>query len=191
MASTAKKQSTYDDLKALPEALRAELIGGAIVAMPSVLPRHSKAAGAVRRFIGGPYDDDDGHGGPGGWWIFQGVDVRMGAHDVVRPDVAGWRRVRPQDHGEVRPIDVVPDWICEVLSPSNAAQDRVKKRRLYALTGVAYYWLLDPGERTLEALELHDGAWVELGAYDDSAVARIPPFADIELDVGRSFLPRA
>jgi Uma2 family endonuclease len=76
-------------------------------------------------------------------------------------------------------LDVVPDWIAEIVSPSNAAQDRVDKRALYARSGVAFYWIVDPAARTLEALRLDaaSGAWVELGAYGDSSTARIlfPP----------------
>ena len=89
-----------------------------------------------------------------------------------------------------RPIDVVPDWICEVLSPSNEAHDRVKKRRLYAASGVPFYWLIDPAARTLEALRLADGTWVDAGSFDDEARAAIPPFDAIELEVGRLFPPR-
>ena len=118
------------------------------------------------------------------------VDVRFGPHDVVRPDLSGWRRHRLPTPGTMRPIDVVPDWICEVISPSTASYDRVTKRALYSTHGVTFYWLLDPDARTLEALELRAGEWLERGAFDDSSKARIPPFAEIEIEVGRLFLPR-
>jgi Uma2 family endonuclease len=93
----------------------------------------------------------------------------------------------------VRPIDVVPDWICEVVSPSNAASDRVSKRGLYARSGVAFYWMVDPGERTLEAMRLdaESRAWIEVGAYGGEAIARIPPFEAVELEVGRLFPPES
>jgi Uma2 family endonuclease len=141
--------------------------------------------------IGGPYDDDDGRGGPGGWWILLEVDVRFGLHDVVRPDLAGWRRERLPSPWDVRPIDVVPDWVCEVLSPSNAPHDRVRKRALYARHGVPYYWIVDPTGRTLEALRLDPatGAWIEVGAYDDQSTAGIAPFEAVALEVGRLFPP--
>lgn len=64
--SRAPKKATYDDLLALEDGVRAEILGGEIRVMPAPLPRHSRAQGALRRFIGGPYDDDDGFGGPGG-----------------------------------------------------------------------------------------------------------------------------
>ena len=50
------------------------------------------------------------------------VDVALGPNDVVRPDLAGFRRERLPRPGNIRPIEVVPDWVCEVLSPSSAAR---------------------------------------------------------------------
>jgi Uma2 family endonuclease len=186
----ASKLATYADLLALSEDVRAEVIAGEVVTSPSELPRHASVKGAVGSFLGRPFDDDDGRGGPGGWWMFFEVDVALSEHDVVRPDLSGWRRERLPRPGAMRPIDVVPDWVCEILSPSTAARDRVTKRALYAKSGVAHYWLIDPEARVLEALTLRDGVWVELGVYDDSATTRIAPFEAIELELGRLFLPK-
>lgn len=189
MVEPARKLARYADLLVLPQDVRAEILSGAIVTAPAPLPKHSKAQGALRSFVGRPFDDDHGHGGPGGWWIFVEVDIELGAHDVVRPDLAGWRRERLPDPGERRPIDVVPDWICEVLSPSTAVHDRVFKRDLYARVGVAHYWIVDVDARLLEAFELIDGRWTVLGSYEEKAVVRIPPFEAVELAIGRLFLP--
>lgn len=189
----AGKLATYEDLLALPDGQRAEIIDGVIVSPPSPLPRHGRAQRVVGSLIGGAFDDNDGEGGPGGWWILPEVDVRLGPHDIVKPDIAGWRRERLPDPWDVRPIEVVPDWICEILSPSNVADDRVRKRRLYATYGVAFYWLLDPLERTLEALRLDAStsskSWIEIGSYDHESVVRIAPFEAIEIAVRRFFPP--
>jgi Uma2 family endonuclease len=190
MASPLPKLATYADLLALPADARAEILAGEVVTSPAPLPRHSHVQGAARSFIGKPFQDDDGRGGPGGWWIFVEVDIALGRHDIVRPDLAGWRKERLPRPGAVRPIEVAPDWVCEIVSPSSAARDRVLKRNLYARSHVPHYWLIDPVARVLEALALREGSWVELGAYDDASTARIPPFEAIELEVGRLFLPR-
>lgn len=115
-------------------------------------------------------------------------DVRL-AENVVRPDLVGSRRARLPEP-DVRPIEVVPDWICEVLSPTSAAYDRVTKRRLYAATGVAFYWLVDPEARMLEAYQLRGEHWLEVASYDEHRVARIPPFETIEIPIARLFMPR-
>lgn len=190
MAPLAHKLATYDDLLVLPDDVRAELIAGQVVTAPAPLPRHANAQGSLRSFVGKPFHDDDGFGGPGGWWIFAEVDVRLTRHDVVRPDLAGWRRERLLDPAMQRPIDVAPDWICEILSPTSVTRDRVDKRRLYAEVGVPHYWIVDPEARTLEAHLLEGGRWLLLGSYDDTASVHIPPFEAIELAVGRLFLPR-
>ena len=185
----AHKPATYQDLLSLGETTRAEVLAGEVIVGPAPLPRHSRAQRALGRFVGGPYDDDDGRGGPGGWWILLEVDVELGPTDVVRPDLAGWRRERLLNPWDERPLKVVPDWICEVLSPSNVPHDRVVKRRLYATHGVHFYWLVDPAARTLEALRLRDGTWEEVGSYGDGDVAQIEPFAAIDLEVSRLFPP--
>lgn len=190
MTDVARRLATFRDLLELPEDVRAEVIAGQMVTAPAPLPKHSKAQRALGSFVGRPFDDDDGHGGPGGWWIFVEVDIAFGPHDIVRPDLSGWRRQRLASPGEQRPIEVVPDWVCEVLSPSTSTRDRVTKRDLYAAHSVAHYWIVDVDARTLEAFELTDGRWLLVGAHDETRVARIPPFAEAELPIARLFLPR-
>jgi Uma2 family endonuclease len=189
MSAPARKLATLADLLALPDEARFELVDGQLVPKAEANARHSKAAGALRGFIGGPFDEGDGHGGPGGWWILPEMLVSF-PPQVYRPDLAGWHRARLPDPTQENPIVVIPDWCCEVLSPSNAAHDRVRKRRDYAAHGVRYYWLVDPDERVIEALELAGQSWIESGAWGvDSHDARIPPFDGIPLDVARLFLP--
>lgn len=185
----AERLATYEDLLALPEGARAEVIAGQLQTAPSPLPEHSRASGALSDSIGGPFDRGDGRGGPGGWWIFTELDVRLSAHDIVRPDVSGWRRDRLPEPWGKRPIDVVPDWVCEILSPSNAAYDRVTKANLYALHHVPFLWLVDPAERVLEAFRLVDQMWMRIASCDATAKARIAPFEAVELEVGLLFPP--
>jgi len=188
--TAALKLATYDDLLALDEDVRAEVIAGSLQVLPSSSPNHSRIQRSLSAFVGKPFDDDDGFGGPGGWWIFVETDVQLSRHNIVRPDMTGIRRDRLPDPSP-RPIRVAPDWVCEVLSPSNHRHDRITKRRLYAEHGVAYYWIIDPAERTLEALELQQGRWVELGIFGDDESPRVAPFDAIELPIGRLFLPKS
>jgi hypothetical protein len=47
---------------------------------------------------------------------------------------------------------------------------------------------VDPETRLLEALELREGRWVELGVFDETARVRIAPFDAVELSIARLFL---
>jgi Uma2 family endonuclease len=186
---TAQRRATYEDLLLLPEGVRAEVIGGEVIFLPNPLPVHQFIASALSGFLAVPLQHRPGARERGEWWIIPDCDVRLEPHEIVQPDVAGWRRTRLPDPWHTRPIDVVPDWACEILSPSNARHDLVTKRGLYARFGVRHYWLIDPATRTLTALELRGELWVELGAWDDMATARIAPFDAIELEVGALFPP--
>jgi Uma2 family endonuclease len=187
----ARTLATFADLAALGDDSRAEILDGVLVTPPPPLPEHGRVQCSMGAFIGKPFDHDDGRGGPGGWWILTEVDVQLAEHQIVRPDVTGWRRVRLAWPWGQQPVLVVPDWVCEIVSPTRPADDRVRKRRLYAQHGVAFYWIVDPSARTLEALRLDPDLqeWREIGAYDDESTARIAPFEAVELEVGRLFPP--
>jgi Uma2 family endonuclease len=189
VSAPAPRLATFADLSALGESAFHEILAGELIEKAAPLPEHGLAQRALGRFIGGPFHDDDGRGGPGGWWILTEVEVELAAHEVVRPDLVGWRRHRLRAPWGLPPVRVIPDWICEVLSPSHEGRDRVQKATLYAHAGVSHYWLVAPGERFVEAFELREGIWVRLGAWQDGERVRIRPFEDVELDLSRLFPP--
>ncbi|MFO1430486.1 MAG: Uma2 family endonuclease [Candidatus Competibacteraceae bacterium] len=126
-----------------------------------------------------------GEGGPGGWWILPEPEIHfIRDTEVAVPDLAGWRRERmptiPRDHR----FEVVPDWVCEILSPSTQQKDRVLKLPLYARYGVAYVWLVDPLARTLEVFELSEGKWLLLGAIRENEPVCFPPFTAVTFSLG-------
>ena len=103
--------------------------------------------------------------------------------EVLVPDLAGWRRERmprtPKDHR----FTVVPDWVCEVLSPSSARTDRTIKMDIYAREGVSYVWLVDTAARTVESYGLEGAKYVRLACNAGDATPRIAPFEAIELEL--------
>jgi len=187
-AKAARRPATWEDLLATPEdGLKYEILGGTLEALPSPLPGHRFAQGVLVSELHAPFFG--GRGGPGGWWILIEPDIFLGVNDIVSPDLVGWRRERVPAFPATRPITTVPDWIAEVLSPSNERRDRVHKADLYLTAGVPFYWIVDVGERTLEAYRSQQGAWVRLGAWTDGDTPRIAPFDAIEFDVGSLFPP--
>ena len=187
-AKAARPPATWEDLAVTPEDGRKyEILAGTLEALPSPLPGHRFAQGVLVSELHAPFFG--GRGGPGGWWILIEPDIFLGVNDIVSPDVVGWRRERVPAFPATRPITTVPDWIAEVLSPSNERRDRVHKADLYLTAGVPFYWIVDVGERTLEAYRSQQGSWMRLGAWTDGDTPRIAPFEAIELDVGSLFPP--
>jgi len=86
---------------------------------------------------------------------------------------------------------VVPDWVCEVLSPSTAGTDREIKMPIYAHFGVAYAWLLDPLAHTLEAYALDGGAWRELGRFAGATEVSVAPFEAVAINLDDLWAPTA
>ncbi|MEA3278501.1 MAG: Uma2 family endonuclease [Pseudomonadota bacterium] len=179
---TAEQFSLYDQLAALPENLTGEILNGQIHAQPRPAPRHARAASRLDRSIGRGYDDGDD--GPGGWWILPEPEIHFVRKlEVVVPDLAGWKHERMPKLPETDYFETVPDWVCEVLSPSTASKDREVKMPIYAHYGVRHAWLVDPKARTLEALELRSGVWAEIGRFSGSDAVSIVPFDKIRIEL--------
>ena len=107
--------------------------------------------------------------------------------DVARPDVVGWRRERSPTMPTGTPVELRPYWVCEVISPSNASTDTVKKLRLYRAAGIPHYWLVDPRDKTLTVLRWSEAGYTTVLAAEGGEVVRAEPFEAIELDVGAIF----
>ncbi|MEK6608874.1 MAG: Uma2 family endonuclease, partial [Myxococcota bacterium] len=149
MALAARSQATVADLLALPDEVRAEVIGGEIVEKAAPSGEHSDAQTALGSTLWPWFNRRPGGSRPGGWWIRAEVDVEMETHEVYRPDLAGWRRDRVPERPTGRPIRIRPDWVCEVLSDSNANNDLVVKLRVFHRNAVPHYWIADPERKIL------------------------------------------
>lgn len=175
---TATKPSLYHQLMGLPQGLTGEIINGQLRAQPRPSWPHSLAGSRLGADIEGPYGR--GRGGPGGWWIIDEPEVHFVLDtEVMVPDLAGWRRERMPSPPAGHKIRVVPDWICEIFSPSTKSTDREEKMPLYAHYGVRFAWLVDPKEHTLEAYERADTKWVPLGVFRDDDAVSVAPFEEI------------
>ncbi len=100
------------------------------------------------------------------------------------PDLAGWCRERIPELPQEAYFTVVPDWVCDVHSPSTRKQDLDSKKVIYARSGVSYLWLVDPDVRSLEAFVLCDREWVLIDRLFDYESVSLPPFDAISFDLG-------
>lgn len=158
-----------------------EIIDGELIVTPRPSGEHSNAAFALSAQIGPPYRF--GRGGPGGWIILYEPEVKF-EEDILVPDLAGWRKERFPGWPQHNWFSVVPDWICEIVSPGTARNDRIKKMRIYARHQVQYFWLIDPRDRTLEVFRLKFEEWVRLAGFADNDTVRAEPFAELEFQLG-------
>jgi Uma2 family endonuclease len=187
-ARTEPRPSLYDQLEALPEGVTGEILDGQLYTHPRPAARHIRAATRLDRLLGRHFDDDEeGHSG---WWIFPEPELHFIHNaEVDVPDLAGWRRERMPTWPEGHRFTVVPDWVCEVLSPSTAGTDREVKMPIYAHFGVAYAWLIDPRAHTLEAYALEAGAWREFGRFAGATRVSVAPFAEATIDLAALWGP--
>lgn len=182
MPRVVERQATYADIEALPPPLVGEILFGTLVKHPRPTARHGMAATSLADELVGPFQKR--RGGPGGWIFIAEPELHLGPHITV-PDIAGWRRERlTADTQDAAVIEIAPDWICEILSPSTERYEKGDKRRIYALHGVEPLWHLDPRAKTLETFQLQDENWLLTHTFVDNEDVCAPPFDAINFSLG-------
>jgi Uma2 family endonuclease len=166
----------YAQIRALPEGKTGMILEpGELTVMSRPHPRHQRAMQGVRNALRA-HDRDVGGAG---WWLLSEVEVRFGDRLSV-PDITGYRTERVPEIPDENPLTLIPDWTCEVLSPTTAQADRLKKLRVYAGAGVPWTWLVDPESRSIECFESVAGLPTQTHVVDsdlkEDALVTLPPF---------------
>lgn len=136
-----KETYTIDDIYALPEGERAELIDGQIYYLATPSRTHQRLLGAIYRKIA---DYIDAHQGTCEVDIAP-FAVFLNNDDInyVEPDISVICDPSKLDdkgcHG-------APDWIIEIVSPVSKQMDYYKKLFKYNTAGVREYWIVDPAK---------------------------------------------
>jgi Uma2 family endonuclease len=180
----SKRRATYDDLLKLPDHVVGEIIEGELIATPRPALPHAAAASAIGMDIGGAFHGPPSGRGPGGWWILFEPELHFG-QEVVVPDLAGWRHERMPRIPNAPSVELPPDWVCEVVSPSTERVDRARKMAIYARVKVPHAWLVNPLAQTLEVYGLDGERWSLLATHAGNERVRVVPFEAIELDLAR------
>jgi Uma2 family endonuclease len=179
---------TYVDYKTWPEGERWELIDGQAHAMsPAPSNFHQLIVGELFSSIHAYFR------GKSCRPFVAPFDVRLpvtGTADkqidtVVQPDISlvcDPNKLK-DNHGCLG----APDWVIEVLSPSTAVHDQRTKRALYERHGVAEYWLVHPGDRSVTIYRLDNQSYgkpLVFGIEDECGPATFP---DLLLSVAAIF----
>ena len=159
-----------------------ELIRGSVVEKAAPSSEHAGAQSGIDRRVGDKFNRKPGGRWPGGWWFFVELDVQFSG-EIFRPDVCGYRRDRLKEKPAGRPVAVRPDWVCEILSPSNAKTDRIEKLQTYFAAGVQHYWLVDPLQGSLEIFRRTDLAYALVQSAHRGQRLKPEPFDALEFTV--------
>lgn len=136
---------------------REELIGGKAVMMsPRPSFNHNRVSSNIFRLF------DNYLYGKKCVPIADGMDLYLDDKNRFVPDF-----MVVCDHSKIKPNGVygAPDLVVEVLSPSTAKNDKTHKMEVYAKCGVQEYWLVSPGDKSVEVYRLDGSTFVVHDIY--------------------------
>lgn len=146
----------YEDYRELPnDGRRYEIIDGGLFVSPAPTVRHQRIVG---RLFNALYNHVEA--ARLGEVLQAPLDVVLGDHDIVQPDIVYISPGR-QAILEEACIQGAPDLVVEVLSPTSRRTDERTKRLLYAQFGIPEYWLLDPDLELAKVFRLEGRAYPE------------------------------
>ena len=184
--ATATRKMTFEEFINSPEAeLNYELVDGRLEPLMTPGMQHGRAQMRLGRFLD-EYLGDDFGGFLGDELDFPTIPYfgRRGDIVYVAPG-----HVTEEDWEKGYPSHP-PDLGIEVLSQGAERRDTVEKRREYALTGIARYWVVDPKERTIEMLALSpDGTYATEGRLGIEDELTSPLFPGLRVPLRRIFRP--
>ena len=143
----AVKESIYtiDDIYALPDGQRAELIDGQIYNMAPPKRLHQKLISELTQSIGSYIKSQNGSCEvyPAPFAVFLNDDDK----NYVEPDLSV---ICDKSKLDDRGYNGAPDWIIEVISPSTARMDYSVKLFKYRTAGVREYWIVNPLKKIVQ-----------------------------------------
>lgn len=172
------KSNTYtiDDIYALPEGQRAELIDGQIYDMAPPSPMHQELvmelSATLRDYIkknGGPCKVY-----PAPFAVFLNEDDR----NYVEPDISV---ICDSSKVDNRGYQGAPDFIIEIVSPSSQRMDYLTKLFKYRTAGVREYWIVNPLQRTVQVYSFEDTEDSTQYSFDDEITVTI--YGDLKICV--------
>ena len=172
------KSNTYtiDDIYALPEGQRAELIDGQIYDMAPPSPMHQELvmelSATLRDYI-------KKNGGsckvyPAPFAVFLNEDDR----NYVEPDISVICDPSKVDN---RGYQGAPDFIIEIVSPSSQRMDYLTKLFKYRTAGVREYWIVNPLQRTVQVYSFEGTEDSTQYSFDDEITVTI--YGDLKICV--------
>lgn len=172
VASTLESY-TIEDIYALPEGERAELIDGKIYYMAPPSTRHQRIISDIHYRIKDYIIKNNGECEvlPAPFAVFLNKDNK----NYVEPDIS---IICDKDKITDKGCHGAPDWVIEIISPGNKEMDYFKKLFKYQAAGVREYWIVDPTKEIVmvyrfekETMEEYSfGEDIPVGIYDGFSI---------------------
>lgn len=171
MALVQEKIYTLDDIYALPEGERAELIDGQIYYMAPPSRTHQTIARELFTSINSYIKSNSGSCEP----FFAPFAVFLNENDknYVEPDICVICDTNKlNDKGCIG----APDWIIEIVSPNSRPMDYYKKLFKYRTAGVREYWIVDHERNLVTVYDFQNGSAANYTFADNIPVSIYPGF---------------
>ena len=175
MGSTARKLQTMTlaEYESLPKEERVEVIRGFVYNMAGPSLGHQRISGQIFTQISNHINKKKGscevYAAP--------TDVRLKKNPltIVQPDIFVVCNPRKTENG--KRCEGAPDWIIEIISPSNPEHDYLTKLNLYKEAGVREFWIVDAEKervfvyilekKKFDLKEYQFGERIKVGIYED------------------------
>lgn len=157
-----EKLYTTDDIYALPDGQRAELIDGQMynIAPPSLIHQRilMNLSGEIRNYIKKQHGSCEVFPAP--FAVFLNKD----SHNYLEPDISV---ICDKNKLNEAGCHGAPDWIIEIVSPSTGRIDYGIKLFKYRTAGVREYWIVNPLKQTVTVYDLEQDEGTGQYSFDE------------------------
>lgn len=149
MTIDGRRNHTVDEILALPDGERAELLDGELFMMATPTTTHQIVLIRLAMMIQNYIDSKKGK-----CMVMVapfGVFLKNDDKNYVEPDVVV---ICDKDKLDNQGCHGAPDWAIEVVSPSSKTMDYHRKLEAYRTAGVREYWIIDPEKESVIVYDL-------------------------------------
>ena len=170
------KENTYtiEDIYALPEGERAELIDGQIYYIAPPSRKHQRISTRLTSIIDRYIEDHQGqcqvYAAPFAVYLDESTNT------YVEPDISV---ICDPNKLNDKGCNGAPDWIIEIVSPASKRMDYYTKLFKYRTAGVKEYWIVDPDKSRIIVYNFEQSTMDEY-SFTDSVKAGI--YNDLLID---------